>query len=39
MTSVTVTAGANQAVPVRVPPGWYWSATYSGTLTAPWWLD
>jgi len=39
MTSVTVTAGANVAVPVRVPPGWFWSATYSGTATAPWWLD
>ena len=39
MTSVTVTAGANVAVPVRVLPGWYWKATYSGTLTASWWLD
>lgn len=39
MTSITVNAGAGVAIPVRVPPGWFWSATYSGTLTAPWVLD
>jgi hypothetical protein len=39
MTSATVNAAAGVAIPVRVPPGWFWSATYSGTLTAPWWLD
>lgn len=39
LTSITVTAGANVAVPVRVPMGYWYSVTYSGTLTTTWDLD
>jgi hypothetical protein len=38
-TSITVTHGANVAVPIRVPGGWWYSVTYSGTLTTSWVLD
>jgi hypothetical protein len=36
---ITVTHGANVAVPIRVPGGWWYKLTYSGTLTTTWLLD
>jgi hypothetical protein len=38
-TVITVTAGANVGVPIRVPGGWWYKLTFSGTLTTTWVLD
>jgi len=39
LTSITVTRGANVAAEIRVPSGWWYSVTYSGTLTTTWLLE
>lgn len=39
LTALGQTAGANSAIPIRVPPGHYYSVTYTGTLTTVWELD
>jgi hypothetical protein len=38
-TVISVTAGAGVAVPIRLPSGWYYKVTYTGTLTTTWLLD
>lgn len=38
-TALGQAGGANVAVPIRVPPGWFYSVTYTGTLTTVWVLD
>jgi hypothetical protein len=39
MTALGQTATANQAIPVRVPGGHWYSVTYTGTLTTKWVMD
>lgn len=39
LTALGQAAGANAAVPVRVPPGHYFAVAYTGTLTTVWVLD
>ena len=36
---ITVTAGANVGVPIRVPSGHWFKVTYSGTLTTTWVIE
>lgn len=38
LTSVTATV-TTAVLPIRVPSGWWYSVTYSGTLTTTWFLD
>ena len=39
LTALGQTASANQAIPVRVPSGYWYSVTYTGTLTVTWIMD
>jgi hypothetical protein len=39
MTTITDGVGADTVIAIRVMPGWFWKAAYSGTLTTSWVLD
>ena len=39
VTALGQTAGNNVVIPVRVPSGYWYSVTYTGTLTTLWVLD
>ena len=39
LTTIGQTAGAGVVIPVRVPPGHWFSVTYTGALTTKWYLD